>query len=96
MSNGKKEWVSIGDVRQVTRDGVKKTRVVLKPYARIQLKDKKTGEWKTVDVDQYGTTYLKDAAKMSSDIEGLLERNLISEDEAEKRKARLTDKGIKY
>jgi hypothetical protein len=41
MSNGKKEWVSIGDVRQVTRDGVKKTRVVLKPYARIQLKIKR-------------------------------------------------------
>lgn len=96
MSNERKPWPKIGDIRVSVREGVKKTRVVMIPNSRIQIKNQKTGEWQTVELDKYGGTFLKSSERIIEDIDGLADRGYITAEEADNRKQKVEEKGIKY
>lgn len=85
----KKKKVSILEIRKIkTKNGDKLT-VNFSKGVTIQF------QGKDVDLGEYGSCFVKSPEEMKKDLDFLVEKEYITEDEKEKRLTRLEEKNVK-
>lgn len=94
MSEQKKKQIDILEIRNVE---IKKGERAGQKAAVIQFSKgvKVLFEGQEVDLGQYNNVFLTPVDQMKADIDGLVQRGYIQEDEAERRKERLTEKQVR-